>query len=143
MKVLLIDDSAEVIERLREMLAPIPGIELIGDAADIPEAMVMVRQTTPDVVVLDLHLPSGTGIEVLQMVKKELPSTVVIILTNYAFPQYQKKCVMAGADGFLDKSKDFTKVPEVIRALTGAGSLSRQSRTRIPADQSHPGLKVS
>lgn len=121
MKVFLVDDSAQVIERLKEMLAPLPGVELMGIAADIPAAFIGLRAVTPDVVLLDLHLPGGSGIEVLKVIKKEMPATKVIVLTNYAFPQYQRKCEEAGADAFLDKSKDFAKVPEVIESLSQGG----------------------
>jgi len=118
MKVFLIDDSPKVIERLQEMIAPIPGVELVGYAADIPGALRVFRTKCPDVVVLDLHLPGGNGIQVLQTIKKEKPETVVIVLTNCAFPQYEKKCAEAGAHSFLDKSKDFGRVPRVIQALS-------------------------
>jgi len=112
MTVLLIDDSALVIERLQEMLLPLPGVELIGPAANIPEALRSVRVSSPDVVVLDLNLPGGSGVTVLKT------STIVIVLTNYAFPQYEKKCFEAGADLFLDKSKDFARVPRLIQKLS-------------------------
>jgi DNA-binding NarL/FixJ family response regulator len=118
MTVLLIDDSALVIERLQEMLLPLPGVELIGPAANIPEALRSVRVSSPDVVVLDLNLPGGSGVTVLKTIKKEKPSTIVIVLTNYAFPQYEKKCFEAGADLFLDKSKDFARVPRLIQKLS-------------------------
>jgi DNA-binding NarL/FixJ family response regulator len=122
MKVFLIDDSAQVLERLEEMLAPLPGVEVIGHAADIPEVLPSLRAATPDVVLLDLHLPSGSGIEVLEAIKIEMPAIIVIVLTNYAFPQYEQKCLDLGAYAFLDKSTDFTSVPEMIWALAHPNS---------------------
>ena len=122
MKVFLIDDSAQVIERLMEMLAPLPGVEVVGHAADIPEALLALPSASPDVVLLDLHLPSGSGIEVLEAIKKEMPATIVIVLTNYAFPQYKQKCLELGAHAFLDKSKDFTVVPKMISAIANPDS---------------------
>lgn len=122
MNVFLVDDSPVVIERLEEMLDPLPGIEVIGYAADIPEALRSIREAKPDVVLLDLHLPSGSGIEVLKKIKKEMPATVVIVLTNYAFPQYSEKCMELGAHAFLDKSSDFTSIPEMVWALVRPNS---------------------
>lgn len=122
MKVFLVDDSAQVIERLLEMLAPLPGVEVIGHAADIPEALLSLRAAIPDVVLLDLHLPSGSGIEVLEAIKREMPATIVIVLTNYTFPQYKQRCLGLGAYAFLDKSTDFTSVPEMIWAFAHPNS---------------------
>jgi DNA-binding NarL/FixJ family response regulator len=122
MKVFLIDDSAQVFERLLEMLAPLPGVQVIGHAADIPEALLGLRTAIPDVVLLDLHLPSGSGIELLEAIKREMPATLVIVLTNYAFPQYKQKCLELGAHAFLDKSTDFTVVPEMIWAIANPDS---------------------
>lgn len=117
MKVLLVDDSAQVVERLKAMLAPLPGIEIIGSTADLPEALQSIQTTRPEVVLLDLHLPSGSGIQLLRMIKNEKLTIKVIVLTNYAFPQYRKKCLEAGAYAFLDKSTDFTAVPQLLIAL--------------------------
>ena len=63
MKLLLIDDSADVLERLIQILSPLTGIEMIAQAADIPDGLPSFRAFTPDVVLLDLRLPSGSGIE--------------------------------------------------------------------------------
>ena len=117
MKVFLVDDSVQVIQRLSRMIAALPGVVVMGQASDIPAALQAIRAESPDVVVLDLHLPSGSGIKVLQMIKREKPATKVIVHTNYAFPQYQKKCIESGAVAFLDKSKDFDKIPRVIEEL--------------------------
>jgi DNA-binding NarL/FixJ family response regulator len=117
MTVFLTDDSKVIIERLQEMLSALPGIQMAGTALDVPEAIRSIHDTKPEAVILDLHLPAGSGLEVLQKVKGESPETIVIILTNYAFPQYKKRCTDAGADAFLDKSTQFTEVAQVLRQL--------------------------
>jgi DNA-binding NarL/FixJ family response regulator len=126
MKVLLVDDSPQVIECLKEMLVPLEGIDLIGHAGDIPEALSMIREAKPDVVLLDLNLPSGSGIEVLGTIKKEMPAVSIMVLTNYAFPQYKKRCLNLGAYAFLDKSTDFMKIPQLIRTLTDTAPQQQQ-----------------
>lgn len=157
MKVFLVDDSDHVIQRLSRMIAVLPGVVVMGHASDIPAALQAIRAESPDLVVLDLHLPSGSGIKVLQVIKREKPTTRVIVHTNYAFPQYQKKCIESGADAFLDKSKDFDKIPRVIQELarhqrsrgkTSAASVLTSPRTlglhspaRIPA-KAHLSLKT-
>jgi DNA-binding NarL/FixJ family response regulator len=129
MKILLIDDSALVVERLQEMLAPLPGVEVVGHATDIPEVLRSLRASSPDVVLLDLHLPGGSGIKVMETIRKEKPAIIVIVLTNYAFPQYEKRCAAAGAHSFLDKSKDFTRVPGLIQELSNQMDHRQRSRS--------------
>lgn len=132
MKVFLVDDSAQVVDRLKTMLMPLPGIELIGAAADLPEAMHSIQATRPDVVLLDLHLPSGSGIQLLHAIKDAKLDIKAIVLTNYAFPQYRNKCLEAGAYAFLDKSTDFAVVPQVLTALSQVEKLARAS---LPSEQ--------
>jgi len=117
MKVFLADDSHAVLERIREMLSSLPEIEIIGWASDVPEALDSIRETKPEAVILDLAMPNGSGIEVLKTIKHERPETIVVVLTNYAFPQHRRRCVEAGADAFLDKSAEFAEIPQVLRRL--------------------------
>jgi DNA-binding NarL/FixJ family response regulator len=66
-------------------------------------------------------MPSGSGISVLEEVKRRGKSPVVIMLTNYPYPQYRKKCMDAGADYFFDKSNEFHKVTEVLARMIAEG----------------------
>ena len=117
MKVFIADESAVVRERLKEMLYEIPEIEIIGQAHDGLEATNLIKKLNPDVVILDIHMNGGGGIEVIKCIKKIEPVPLVIILTNYPYPQYRKKCMDLGADFFFDKSTEFEKVTEVLKKL--------------------------
>lgn len=117
MKVFIVDDSAIVRERLVNMLSELRNIEVIGHAEDAGEATDSIRKLKPDTVLLDIHLHQGNGIDVLEDIKKDVPAPVVIMLTNYPYPQYRKRCVKAKADFFLDKSTEFEKVIEIVRGL--------------------------
>ena len=117
MKVLIVDDSSLIRERLRDLLTELPGIEIIGEAQDKPEAIDSVQKLNPDVVILDICMPNGNGIDVLQDIKKNGPSRQVIVLTNYTNPYYQQKCTTAGADFFFDKATDFEKITEVLKQM--------------------------
>ena len=116
--VYVVDDSDFVRERLIEMLSELEGVEIAGGTGDPLEAVAAIRQMVPDAVILDIRLPRKSGIEVLRDIKKDKPSPVVIILTNYPYPQYQKECTEAGADYFLNKSTEFNKIAEVLKGLT-------------------------
>ena len=128
LKVFISDDSATVREHLVTVALDLPEIAVVGQAQDVPGSLAAIRQTRPDVVILDIRMPGGNGIKVLREVKKLNPAPRVIMFTNYAYAQYRKKCEEAGADFFLDKSTEFDKLPQVLeqvrqdlRAEAGAG----------------------
>jgi len=117
MKVFIVDDSALVRERIIAMISEHPGIEITGQAENAQEAINSIRKLKPDVAILDIRMPGGNGIEVLRNIKKNNSAPTVIILTNYPYPQYRKKCMEAGADYFFDKSTEFQKIIEVLKKL--------------------------
>ena len=116
-KVLIVDDSILVQQRLVDMLAEIDGIEVVGKAKGESEALSKALELVPDVVILDIRLHEGNGINVLQKIKNDSANTVVIIITSYPYPQYRERCVAAGADFFFSKSTEFDKIPEVLKRL--------------------------
>lgn len=117
MNVFIADDSPLLRERLVKMLSELPGVKVVGEAEDVPQSISKIPEVTPDVVVLDIRMPGGSGIDVLSHIKKVLPDVVVIILTNYPLSQYRKKCMELGADYFFDKATEFEKVLEVVKQL--------------------------
>lgn len=123
MKVLIVDDSALVRERLTTMLSEIKGVVVTGQANNSQEAIIAVSKFKPDVVILDIRMPGGNGIDVLFKVKKDKSSPVIIMLTNYPYPQYRKKCLDAGADFFFDKSTEFEIVAKVLKKMTGTSKV--------------------
>ena len=96
------------------MLSDLEKIEIVGEAGDAEEAIQSIRKVKPDVVILDIRMPGGNGIGVLQAIRKEKMNVKVIMLTNYPYPHYRKKCMEAGADFFFDKSSEFRKIREVL-----------------------------
>lgn len=117
MKIFLVDDSRLVVQRIKDLVNDVPGIEFAGSADDVSEATRLILELRPSAVVLDLQLPHGTGIDVLQAVKAVCPQTVFIVCTNYPLSQYRRKCVEAGAEYFLDKSTEFDKLPAILGSL--------------------------
>ena len=117
-EVVIADDSSAVRERLVSMLSELKGVEVVGQAQNVEEAIASIRALHPKAVILDIRMPGGSGINVLQNIKREQPAPVVIILTNYPYLQYRKKCLEAGADFFFDKSTEFNKIPQVFKLLT-------------------------
>jgi len=118
MRVLIADDSEVVCQRLIAMLSELPEAEVVGQATNSSEAISSIQELHPDVVILDIRMPGGSGIDVLRTIKKNDSAPRVIVLTNYPYPQYRKACMDAGAEFFLDKSTEFEKVTELIKQLS-------------------------
>ena len=123
MRILIVDDSPVVRERLAALLAELEGVEVVGQAQDVVGAVAAILALRPDVVTLDIRMPGGNGIEALAEVKKVQPAPIVIMLTNYPYPQYRKKCLDAGADYFLDKSTEFEQVAQILKSHQTAAVL--------------------
>jgi DNA-binding NarL/FixJ family response regulator len=116
-KVFVADDSIVLRERLLGMLREMPGIEVLGCAEDGLHAIDSIRQLKPDVVVLDIQMPRGTGLDVLKNVKHGGLGPKVIVFTNFPYPQYRKRAMEYGADFFLDKTTEFEKLRELFGQL--------------------------
>ena len=121
LKVFIADDSDLVRERLAVIIAELGNAELVGYAEDVPEAITAIRRLRPDVAILDIRLPSGNGIQILEATKADGLSPLIIMLTAFPFPQYRKRCMEAGADFFFDKLTEFERVAQVIRDLEERG----------------------
>jgi len=120
MHVFIVDDAPAIRVRLHEMLDRIAGVLVVGEASSAREAISGILRLHPDSVLLDLNLYGRTGIDVLKAVHAEAPDIAFVVLTNHAEPQYRRACTEAGARYFLDKSREFTRVPEVIAEIASA-----------------------
>lgn len=114
MNVFVVEDSSLLRERLIRTVTSIPGIEVTGYSDTAEEATHMIQELRPDAIILDIRLRQGTGFQVLQAIKAPGKPPIVIVLTNFAYPQYRKKYMDAGADFFFDKSNEFDQVVVVL-----------------------------
>lgn len=117
MKVFIADDSRVVVERLTLLLEEVPGAQLVGKAGDVSAAVKGVQKMKPDALILDLHMPGGSGLDVLRAIRASYPHLFVLICTNFPYDEYREECLTAGANLFLDKSADFDKIPSILRDL--------------------------
>ena len=130
MKAVIVDDSQLMREHLVEMLALFSNIELAEMAEDAQRAIEVIRATKPDLVILDIRLSIGSGIDVLEAIKKDNQCPVVIIYTNYPFPQYKKKCTDLGAEFFFDKSTESQLMIKTIESIANRYHSSNQKGKR-------------
>lgn len=117
MKLAIVEDSLSIRAHLCALVSQIESISVVAEADSQDEAIAIILELNPDVVILDLHLKSGTGIEVLRQTRKNSYRGKVIVMTNYAFPQYQQKCIELGADHFLDKCKDIGELSGLLNSF--------------------------
>ena len=117
MRIFIADDSAAIRERLVKLLSSIRGVEVVGVAIDGVETMLSVRKTKPDLVILDLQMPTLSGLEILPEIKEMSPSPIVMVLTNFSSHPHRGMCAKLGADYFFDKSTEFEKAIKVIENM--------------------------
>ncbi|MFP4268715.1 MAG: response regulator transcription factor [Spirochaetaceae bacterium] len=117
MRILLADDSLLIRENLINLISRIEGVEEISEAEDVPRAIAHIKANPPDVVILDLHMPSGSGLDVLSYIKERNIDVKVIVLTNYATEYYRDKFLKQGAQYFFDKSTEFEKVITLLGSM--------------------------
>ena len=115
--VLIVDNSIFIIERLLIILKEVKGIEKIVTATNYEEAVNILEEMKMDIVLLDIQLPGKNGIELLKYIVKNFPAVNIIILSNLVSDYYQKLCLDLGANCFIDKSKDFASIPDVIFSI--------------------------
>lgn len=124
LKVITVDDSPIVAERLQTMLKEVEYTEFSGNASNISSALYLIDQQRPNMVILDIHLsedmPKANGITLLILLRQKYPEMKIMMLTNITAPQYRDTCMTLGADYFLDKSNDFDKIPVVLSQIAQA-----------------------
>jgi DNA-binding NarL/FixJ family response regulator len=121
-KVLVVDDAPYVRAHFAAMLAAVGGVAAVFEAGDAEEALAAMRAQAPDIVLLDLHLPGGSGLALVSRVKRERPGARLYVVTNDASHPYRRLCLSLGADGFFDKSRDFEAVVQAVAATVLARS---------------------
>ncbi len=116
-RVLIADDSPEIRSRLIALLAESAIVEIVGEAGTGKDTVSMTRKLAPDVVILDIVMPEGSGFWVLDTVRELAASPAMIVLTNYAIPQVRSTVLEKGARACLDKSDEFEELPGLLARL--------------------------
>jgi two-component system, OmpR family, response regulator len=115
LRVLLVEDSRVLADRMREAIDTLDDVEVVGAVADETSAVALVRDRHVDVIVLDLQLKEGTGFGVVQQLGAKRPT--VIVFTNYMLPEYQRLASALGIEYFLNKSLDYERLPQLIQEI--------------------------
>jgi len=139
-RVLVADDQKVVREGIVMLLGLLPGIEVVGAAVDGEEAVRLVAEHAPDVVLMDLRMPRCDGVEATRRIRSEHPGTEVVILTTYADDDSLFPALAAGARGYLTKDAGGEEIARAISDVrSGAAGLSPQIQARLLEHLSRPG----
>lgn len=121
-KVVTVDDSELIAERLQTLLSELEGIQFLGNARNIASALRLINDQKPNVVMLDIHLeddvPLGNGMSLIPPLRKTYPNMKIIMLTNLTGDYYRTRCLAMGANYFFDKTNDFNKIPDTLMEIS-------------------------
>jgi DNA-binding NarL/FixJ family response regulator len=119
----LVDDHAVVREGLAAVLGRCTGLEVVGEAGSAAEAIEVADRTRPDVVVMDIRMPGGSGIEACREIVSRWPDVRILVLTSYADDEAVLASIAAGAAGYVLKQVGSQGLIEAIRRVAAGGSL--------------------
>ena len=116
-KVLIVDDHPSVREGLGMWIAAQPDMEVCGEAADAAPAVKLVEELRPDVVIIDIQLESGNGLDLVQRIKAWDDSIAILICSMYSDAIYAQRAINAGASGYINKRIATSRIVEAIRRV--------------------------
>lgn len=128
--ILLVDDHEVVRIGLSSLLRRYEQFEILGEAWGVEDAIAKARELKPDVIILDVRLPDGSGVDVCKAVKDSLPGTKVIILTSYPDDEAVLASIMAGADGYVLKEVGSQALAKAIENVAAGNSMLDPAVTR-------------
>ena len=129
-RIILVDDIPQTRETVARSLRFQENIEVIGTAANGVEAIHLTRELKPDVIIMDVNMPDMDGISATAIIKRDLPSAEVIILTVQDDVDYMRRAMLAGARDFLSKPP---MIDDLVQSVLRAGEQSHLQRAKLPA----------
>lgn len=130
--VVIADDQTVVRDGLVMLVGLLPGVEVVGSAADGEEAVRLVATTDPDVVLMDLRMPRVDGVEATRRIRQEYPRTQVVVLTTYSDDESVFGALQAGAKGFMTKNASAEEIAGAIATVrSGAAQLDPDVQRRL------------
>jgi len=135
LRVMIVDDHEVVREGLRALLNRRPGMSVVAEAGSVAQAIALAIKEEPQVVVIDIRLPDGSGVEACREIRSRLPETRTIMLTSYADDEAIIASILAGASAYLLKQTRGQQLAEAIEAVARGESLLDPEVTRRVLDQ--------
>jgi two-component system, NarL family, nitrate/nitrite response regulator NarL len=143
-RVLLADDHTLFRQGLRHLLADHPRLKIVGEASSADEAVQQAQRLTPDVILMDLHMPGGGGIEATRILRTAMPDVGVLILTVSENEEDLLAALRAGAKGYILKTSDFDQLLRSLDTVAAgqaalAPEMTTKLLTQLSTDDAAPG----
>ncbi|HTK88331.1 MAG TPA: response regulator transcription factor [Nitrospiraceae bacterium] len=122
-RLLMVDDHEVLRLGLRTLFSEAGGFEVVGEAGTMAEAISKARELDPDVILMDVRLPDGSGVEACREIRTQQPQTCVLFLTSYADDAAVLATILAGAQGFLLKEVGSDELLRAVRTVAGGQSI--------------------
>jgi len=122
-RVFLLDDHEVVREGVRALLDGADGIEVVGEAGTVADALARVPACRPNVAILDVQLPDGSGVEVCRSIRSDHPEIRALMLTSFSDDEALFEAIVAGASGYLLKQVRGTDIVDAVRRIAAGDSL--------------------
>ena len=135
MKILIVDDHPLVREGMAMHISAERDLEVCGEATTEDEALALVGETNPDLVIVDISLKSGHGIELIKRIKSRYLRSKMLVVSGFQESLYAERAMRAGAMGYLNKQESNEKLLEAIRAVLDGGRYTSPAMTRRLAAQ--------
>jgi DNA-binding NarL/FixJ family response regulator len=119
-QLLIVDDSELVRTSLRKHIAYATDVALIREVCTLGDALIDAKRHPPILVILDLQLPDGVGMNIIQPLKELAPASRIAILTSHGDPEIRACCLALGADWFFDKATEISSLMDVVRQLASS-----------------------
>jgi DNA-binding NarL/FixJ family response regulator len=117
-RVIVVDDHPIILQMVRRLLAEQPNFEVVGEATNGAQAVILVQILKPDVVVLDVAMPHMSGFEAARRIRKAMPSVAVVILSTHTDEHFLRKAKECGAKGFVRKGDASEHLVRAINTVT-------------------------
>jgi DNA-binding NarL/FixJ family response regulator len=131
-KVLIVDDHLVLREGLVSLINPQPDFEVVGEAGSVSEAVAKATELQPDLILMDISLPDGTGVEATRAILSQRPSTKIVMLTIHETDELLFDAIRSGAKGYMLKNTPVSKLITSLRALErGEPAMPRKLTARI------------
>lgn len=133
LRVFLVDDAIAVRRRVAALFGALDGVEIVGEAQEPHAAFAGINARAADLVVTELHLSAGTGMELLALLARSMPHLIVMVLTNRSGAWFRRACLSGGAHYFFDKTSEFDLARSVIQRIAS----EHRARALLPSGAPH------
>lgn len=122
MRILIADDHHLVRRGVGDLLSKEAGWEICGEASDAAQAFQKASELNPDLILLDISMPDGSGLDAARRIRQEIPQIKILMMSHHDATQFERSAIESGADGCIDKARLALDLVDMIRNLQPDGN---------------------